>query len=312
VSSSRIARCGLLALVLAGIGACAPGERAQELRIGTASLGGAYYPLGQGLANLVSEHAAGLSMVPIVTRGAVDNPRLVVAGDVDIGITNADIAYFAYHGLPPYSEALPIAAAGALHPSVLHLVALEGSGIESFETLRGKRVAVGPVGGPTALLTEKLLAAYGMSMADIVPSFLAYSDGFSQLGDGNVDAAFALAGYPAAAVVQERATHRLRLISVQTQRVQPLLESNPYYRLVEVPKSVYDLDSDASALAVDNLLIVRADESPELVFAVVSAIYGNLQELAQSNAAARSIDPTQSEKLSIPLHPAALEYFSQP
>ena len=34
-----------------------------------------------------------------------------------------------------------------------------------------------------------------MSLDDVVPSFLSYSDGFSQLGDGNIDAAFFLEVY---------------------------------------------------------------------------------------------------------------------
>ena len=51
--------------------ACAPGTNQTELYLGTATLGGAYYPLGQGISNLVTQHAEGLTMVPIVTRGAV-------------------------------------------------------------------------------------------------------------------------------------------------------------------------------------------------------------------------------------------------
>ena len=52
----------------------------------------------------------------------------------------------------------------------------------SFGELRGKRVALGPAGGPTVALTRLLLDAHGMSLDDIVPSFLTYADGFAQLG----------------------------------------------------------------------------------------------------------------------------------
>ena len=172
--------------------ACAPANDRQEIRLGTAALGGAYYPLGQGLSSLVTQHLDGVSMVPIVTRGAVENPRLIARGDIELALTNADLAYFAYDGQRPYGEPLNILAAGALHPSVLHLISRADGEISTFEQLEGKRIALGAAGGPTVSLARLLLEAHGMSLDDVVPSFLSYSDGFSQLGDGNIDAAFAL------------------------------------------------------------------------------------------------------------------------
>ena len=102
--------------------ACAPGTSQTELHLGAATLGGAYYPIGQGISNLVTQHAEDLMMVPIVTRGAVENPRLVSLGDIEIGLTNADLAYFGYEGQAPYDSRLNILGAGALHPSMLHMI----------------------------------------------------------------------------------------------------------------------------------------------------------------------------------------------
>jgi TRAP transporter TAXI family solute receptor len=291
--------------------ACTPGSSQTELHLGAATLGGAYYPIGQGISSLVTQHAENLMMVPIVTRGAVENPRLVSLGDIEIGLTNADLAFFAYRGQAPYEERLSILAAGALHPSILHLITRADAGLDSMTQLRGRRVALGPAGGPTVTFASLLLAAYGMSLDDIVPSFLSYSDGFSQLGDGNVDAAFALAGFPAAAVLQIRATRELRFITIEPQVFAAIIDENPYYYTVTVPADVYDMDTDSTVLAVDNMLVVGAEESAELVFSIVSAIYGHLDELQRTNAIARQINPDQSLRLPIPLHPGAARYFEQ-
>lgn len=291
--------------------ACAPAANQTELYLGTATLGGAYYPLGQGISNLVTQYAEGFTMVPIVTRGAVENPRLVSLGDVEIGLTNADLAYFGYQGQAPYDSRLNILAAGALHPSILHLITRANSGLDSMTDLRGKRVALGPAGGPTVAFASLLLNAYGMSFDDIVASFLSYSDGFSQLRDGNVDAAFALAGVPAAAVLQTRATQKLRFISIEPHVLAAIVDDNPYYSIVTVPAAVYDMETDFTVLAVDNMLVVGAEESADTVFSVVSAIYGHLDELQKTNAIARQINPDQSLKLPIPLHPGAARYFER-
>jgi len=297
--------------VAATLAACAPPTDRQEIRLGTAALGGAYYPLGQGLASLVTQHAAGVSMVPIVTRGAVENPRLVSGGDLDMALTNADLAFFAHQGQPPYDAPLDVLAAGALHPSVLHLIARADGGLSNFTELRGKRVALGAAGGPTVSLARLLLAAHEMTLDDIVPSFLSYSDGFSQLGDGNVDAAFALAGYPAAGVLQTRATQDLTFIHIEPDIMAQFVEDNPYYYLVDIPREVYDTEAGATFLAVANILIVRGSETPDAVFKIVEAIYKNLEQLQETNAIARQIDPSHSVNLPVPLHPGAIQYFAQ-
>ena len=250
-------------------------------------------------------------MVPIVTRGALENPRLVGAGELEMALTNADLAYFAYRGEGPFEAPLDILAAGALHPSVLHLIARAGGNVPAFADLRGKRLAIGPAGGPTVTLTSQLLQSHGMTLDDVVPSFLSYSDGFTQLGDGNVDAAFALAGFPTAAVMQTRATRELAFIPVEGPVIEQFVAENPYYYPVEIPASVYDTESGSTVLAIANVLIVRGSESEEAVYKVVESIYGNLAELIESNAIAGQIDAARSTDLPLPLHPGAARYFAE-
>ncbi|HSG64100.1 MAG TPA: TAXI family TRAP transporter solute-binding subunit, partial [Gammaproteobacteria bacterium] len=216
-----------------------------------------------------------------------------------------------YEGRPPYEAKLDVLAAGALHPSVLHLVTSMSTGITEFADLRGRQIAVGPAGGPTVALTETLLAAHGMTLEDVVPSFLSYSDGFGQLSDGNIDAAFALAGFPAAAVLQAGATNDLVFIRVPSGVLAGIVEENPYYTLVQIPASIYATAEDVTALAVDNVLIVNAHALPDNVYAMVAAIYGHLPELERAIAVARQIDAAHSTQLAIPLHPGARRYFDE-
>jgi TRAP-type uncharacterized transport system substrate-binding protein len=69
--------------------------------------------------------------------------------------------------------------------------------------------------------------------------------------------------------------------------------------------------ADSTVLAVDNILVVGAGESDETVFRIVSAVYGHLDELQRTNAIAQQINPEQSLKLPIPLHPGAARYFER-
>jgi len=281
----------------------------EKLRIGTASLGGAYYPMGQALSSMVNKHAEGYEMVPIVTGGGAENPRLVDSGEVDLGIAPASLSFLAVNGKGPYKEALNIQAMGTLHSSVLHMVTLPGSGIETLEDLKGKRVAIGPAGGGTLSIMRNLLKLVDMKIEDIVPSFLSYADGFSQLADGNVDASFALAGYPTSAVLQTGATKELKFIELSDEMMDKVTSTYPYYSNATVPADAYDSGKDLTVIGSANMLIASGEMDEERATVLLEAIYGNLDDLIAENALAKQIVPENSLNLPIPLHPAAKSYF---
>lgn len=179
-------------------------------------------------------------MVPIVTGGSVQNPRLIGTNEVETAITNNNLAVLAIKGKGPFkSGAIELSAIAALHPSVLHMIVMGDSDIETFEDLKGKRVAIGPAGGGTLGFLNFLLPLHDMTLDDFTPSFLSYSDGFSQLTDGNVDAAFALSGYPAGAVMQASAGNTLKFISFSDGMLEQALAKNSAFAAIDVPADVY-------------------------------------------------------------------------
>ena len=95
--------------------------------------------------------------------------------------------------------------------------------------LKGKRIAIGPAGGGTIPFTKQVLGLHGLTIKDIKPVFLSYADGFSQLADGNVDAAFALSGYPAGAVVQAQVNKKLKFIKLASGKMEKGLNKYKNY-----------------------------------------------------------------------------------
>jgi TRAP transporter TAXI family solute receptor len=298
--------------IIGAMGFAAPGQ-AQELRIGTASQGGAFYPVGQTISSLVNKHSGGLKMVPVVTGGSVQNPRLVNKGEVDVAITNNNLSVLANKGAAMYKKGgkMNLRAVGPLHYSVLHMMTLKSSSIKTIADLKGKRVAMGPAGGGTTPFLKQVLGLHGMTLKDITPSFLSYGDGFSQLADGNVDAAFALSGYPAGAVVQARVTKELKFIKLAPGKMEAALAKYKNYNHVVVPKSVYRTPADGDVLGVNNMLIVDAKMDADKVYRITKAIYDHLDEFRANNAYAKQIVPGDALKLKIPLHPGAAKYWKK-
>lgn len=283
----------------------------KNINIATASIGGAYYAVGQEISNLTNKHSTGLTMAPEVTAGAIENPRLVDQGDADFGITNANLAYAAVRGESPYTKVLNIKAVGNLHPSVFHIIALESSGIKTIADLKGKKVAVGPAGGGTLPVLEMLLGLYGLTLDDITPSYIAYNDGFTQLSDGNVDVALALSGYPASSVMELSTTKKITFVEVTEDDMAKIEKEYPYYTTIMVPADTYGMAKDARALGIMNVFFVNADLDDETVYKVASSVYDNLEEFAQNNATAKQIDASTVSDTVIELHSGAKKYFDE-
>lgn len=284
---------------------------AQQLNIATASVGGAFYPIGVGIAEIVSSRVPGVFMTAEVTQGAVENPRLVGTGLADLGITNANTAYFAFHGSEPYQRAYDIRALGLLHSSILHVVTLQSSPIETIRDMRGRRVAVGPPGGGSIPALEALFDVHGVSFDEIQPSYLSYNDGMQALRDRTVDVALALAGFPVSSVLETESSVDVRFVRADESLWDELTAKYPYFQPLRVPDGTYRADTSAPVLAVPNLLVVPASMDEELVYQIARAIYENLDELAGYHDALTHVTVENSARTPIPLHPGSERYFRE-
>ncbi len=83
-------------LVAAAVLAAAPGVAQEKinLSIATGGTGGVYYPLGGGMANVLSKYVPGMQATAEVTGGSVDNLKLIGTGKpyVAFAMTDASLA----------------------------------------------------------------------------------------------------------------------------------------------------------------------------------------------------------------------------
>src|SRR5258708_18991048 len=79
-----------LGAALAATGAVpAQAQEKYSLSIATGGTGGVYYPLGGGMANLLSKYVPGLQATAEVTGGAVGNLQLISTGKTHIAVSMA-------------------------------------------------------------------------------------------------------------------------------------------------------------------------------------------------------------------------------
>src|SRR5262249_16754717 len=70
----------------------------KPIAIGPGGPGGVYYPLGGGLANVLSKYLQGYQATAEVTGGSVDNLKLIGSGQSEIGFSMVDAALDAFKG----------------------------------------------------------------------------------------------------------------------------------------------------------------------------------------------------------------------
>src|SRR4051812_47494397 len=135
--------------VAASLVAGATHAQQKTIAIGTGGTGGVYYPLGGGLANVLSKSLPGYQATAEVTGGSVDNLKLIGSGQSELAFTQADAALDALKGEDKFrGNKVDLRALMMLYANRMHVVTIEGTGIDKMADLKGKRVSTGSPGSP--------------------------------------------------------------------------------------------------------------------------------------------------------------------
>ncbi len=304
----------LLLTLLTSLG-CDPGDRPDILALATAGTGGVYYVLGGSIAELWSRELPQYDFVAEVTGGSVENLSLLLGGDVQVAFSMGTNAHQLYNATGSFSEREPaqILALTALYPNVLHLVTLEGTGVESLADLVGRRVSVGAPGSGTEVAARTLLEGNGISYDDFRPQRLNFNETASALRDGNIDAGFLSAGPPTSAIMDLATVRPMRLVAIREAEVANTAALDPTVSADLFLSGTYPgQELEVETLSTPNLLVVRADMSEELVYDLIRTLFAVQTELAGVHPAARHISAEYTLEASpIPLHPGAVRFLEE-
>lgn len=243
---------------------------AVRLSILTGGTGGVYFPLGGGLAQLISRYIPGVQATAEVTSASVDNMRLIGAKRADLAFTLADTAFDAFNGLTAafQGNAVPIRTLTPLYNNFNHLVTIDGTGVTTIADLKGKRVSVGSPGSGTEVTALRLLEAAGIDPdRDIRKERLGVAESGDALRDRKIDAFFWSGGLPTAAVLELASTPGVRIRLVPLDGTLANLQKkygSLYFRSVILKEMYPGILANAPTVGVANILVVHRDFSADL------------------------------------------------
>ena len=285
------------------------------MTVGSGATGGAYYPIGVALAEIMT-NSLGTQATCQVTGGSLDNLQLINEGTCDIGIVQGNNMADAYAGTGAYegNAYTNIAALfGGLSKGFFQVVVPAESDIQTMNDLVGKKVIMGPAGNGAIAVADTIWGKYGFSTNDVNATYVAYDDGISQLQDGNADAVVIQTAIPASAIQELVAGgHAFRMLSVDKAIADELCAEFGYFGYGTISTSVYStMEADCNTMFISNMVSVRADLDEELVYQMTKALFENIETIQNSHKAASALTIENAARVSIPMHPGARRYFTE-
>jgi len=307
----------LLRVAALAAGSLAFAVQAQNLSIATGGTGGVYYPMGGGIAAVLSKYVSGMQATAEVTGGSVANLQLIGTGKPYIALSMADATLDAYKGQDKFKgKAVPVRTLMVLYPNRMHVVSVEGTGIKKIADLKGKRVSTGSGGSATEVMAFRVIEAAGMDKdKDMTRERLGVAESVSALKDRKIDAFFWVGGLPTAAVTDLANSPGAKIQMIDHADLVPAMNSkygNLYVKDV-IGKEVYrGMEADNHQATVMNLLVANASMDDKTAYDIVKAVFDHRDELIRvhKEAASFKLENQKTDASSIPWHPGAVKYFA--
>ena len=292
--------------------ACAGG--ATTMTMGTGGTAGTYCGYGGILGNQI-KNSAGITVNVVSTDGSKANILGIDAGNYQLGTVQSDVMAYAWAGTRSFETEGALDSfrvVGGLYAEAVQLVTMTDD-IKTVADLKGKKVSIGAAGSGVYFNAVDILAAAGLTEADIVPQYQSFADSADALKDGKIDAAFIVAGAPTPAIQELFTTNaNARLVPIDGDIAAKLMQDSPYYTTYEIPASAYNTAEAVTTVTVKATLIVSTSASEDDVYNLTKAIFDNIDAITAAHAKGAELSlENATSGMTAPFHKGAAKYFAE-
>ena len=206
--------------------------------------------------------------------------------------------------------------AGAYHPTTL-----AGSGIESWEDIKGKTVFTGPPAGSASATSEaliRIITGYEPG-EDYKAVRLSWGEGYTALADGKIDMMVRPAEIGSANIERFGLSGEFRVLSIPDGMVENAemqkLFGRPGRGMIQFEGDLYKgqlTPGKITALGFTQFVGTHADVDDDVVYKATKAFWENLDDVHATAFFLKDVTPdTAFTSVNVPLHPGALRYYDE-
>lgn len=285
------------------------------IRIATASMGGAFYPLGNALAQLLSEKMPAYISSSQATGGSVENCRLLQRKEVELAFIQSATLREAVNAQGKFQTApvKEMQAITAIYFMPFHVIVRKDAKIKNISDLKGKRVALGPVASGIEVNALALLESYGITKKDIKPVHQNQDESYEALKVGSVDALIYATGAGSAQITDVMLSGKTDILSIERGKVDAMIKKYPEFGPMVIPAGTYPNQSrEISTIAGSAVLVTRPDLDADLVYEITKAIFTSADFLVQRHDYYKQTTPKNATVgIVLDLHPGAARYLKE-
>ena len=314
-----VAAIGFAAITTSG----ALAQERQYVNIGTAGIGGGYYPTGGYICNVLNksrkENGHNIRCTVESTGGSVANMRSIQVGDLEVGIAMSAWQYHSWYGTDQFSEDgknEKLRFLFSLHADAAHIVTRGDAGVENFRDLEDKIVNTGNAGSGTEAQVYEMLDRYGVSADSFFKqeTKLTSKEQAQALCDGKIDAFFYPTAVGAASILEATNTCEADVISWNDDVVQKMMSDKPYVIPVVIPAGTYEgQDAEVVTWGTPATINASADAPEDVIYYMVKAVFDDFETFKAQSPMYRAVDKETAATAgrTAPYHPGAERYYRE-
>lgn len=311
--------CSLCVVAAIALG-CAQVTRRPDIVIGAANPADIDYPLGGAICRLLNLDTPrhGLRCAERLSQGTAATIEALRDGRFDIGIVPSDVLAATMDGQGSYAAWDSVTEPRVLfvgHADVLTVVTHRGSGIQTVEDLRGKRINIGSPGSRQRLSMERVMAALDLERKDFAEvhelSPAAQNRAFCV---NKLDAIVYSVGHPNGLIRDATLTCDGVLIDVSGPAIDRMLTEYGEYESAVIPGGTYLANpAEVQTFGARAVVVATTLMSDAVAYEIARAVFDNFEDFRRLHPAFQGLTVEEMVRMTgdSPVHPGAARYYRE-
>jgi len=281
------------------------------VRIGTSSVGGGFYLIGNTIAQLGTAKLKSVNFTA-VTGGSLKNCINLGSKEVELGMVQSSTVNDAWNGTGSFKKPIKtLRYVTAIYPMPAHILVNKAANIKSIGDFKNKKIDYGSLGAGIEVNVREMMSVYGLTDKDVRIERFGRSEVADALKVGDAEAHIWTTNAPNAQITDMIRSGKVTLIGIEQNKIKEIVEKFPHYAPSVIPGGIYEgFPKDLPVVAAVGSLLTYADMPEDVIYEITKMLHTNHAFLKERlNYFSDFNLQFALAGMSVPLHPGAEKFY---